>query len=31
LGLKHIAISASPVYRSQIVQKLSGLNTTVYV
>jgi hypothetical protein len=31
LGLKHIAISASPVYWSQIVQKLSGLNTTVYV
>jgi 2-polyprenyl-3-methyl-5-hydroxy-6-metoxy-1,4-benzoquinol methylase len=31
LGLKHIAISASPVYREQILQKLSGLDTTVYV
>lgn len=30
-ALKHIAISASPVYRAQILQKLSGLDTTVYV
>jgi len=31
LELKHIAVSASPIYRGQILKKLSGFDTTVYV
>lgn len=30
LGLKHIAVSASPIYREQISQKLRSFDATVY-